>query len=80
MSCVTLGIVSPSVNCGVGGILKIVISQRFSSSKDGNGDSNSKVQATRGTRGHGSRTQLAVLAKAGHRDSGQTELIEESLQ
>lgn len=42
----TLGSVSPSIKWE--GVLKTVISQRLSSFKDGNGDSNCKAQATQG--------------------------------
>lgn len=55
---------------GDGGLLKTVTSPRFSSSKDGNGDSNSQAQATQGT-----RERWGILAKAGQRDSGQSELL-----
>lgn len=53
-----------------------MISQRLSSSKDGNGDSNSEAQATQGTREHWSRTQLGSLDQGRAKGlTGQTELL-----
>lgn len=78
MNCVTLGTVSPSIESSGGGRegdMKTVISQRLSSSQDGNGDTNSKAQATQGTREHCSRTWLGSLDQARAKGlTGQTEL------
>ena len=41
-------------------MVKTVLSQRLSSSKDGNGDSNSKAQATQGAREHWSSEQFTA--------------------
>lgn len=78
----TSGTVSPSIKvCGWGGVgdgglLKTVTSPRFSSSNDGNGDSNSEAQATQGT-----RECWGILAKAGHRDlQAKANCFQESLQ
>lgn len=55
--------------------MKTVISQRLSSSQDGNGDTNSKAQATQGAREHCSRTWLGSLDQARAKGlTGQTEL------
>ena len=78
MNCVTWGTVSPSIESWGGsgeGDVKTVISQRLSSSKDGNGDSNSNIQATQGTREHRSGTWLGSLDQARAKGlTGQTEL------
>ena len=78
MNCVTLGTVSPSIESWGGSRVedvKTVTSQRLSSSKDGNGDSNSKAQVTQGTREHCSGTWLGSLDQARAKGvTGQTEL------
>lgn len=57
-------------------MVKTVLSQRLYSSKDGNGDSNSKAQATQGTREHWSSSQLGSLDQGRAKGlTGQNELL-----
>lgn len=76
VNCVPLGTVSPSIKLWGGRMVKTVLSQRLYSSKDGNGDSNSKAQATQGTREHWSSSQLGSLDQGRAKGlTGQNELL-----